>query len=174
MWLEYAKKVSWDIVLKKFESQTNNYTNTDDWARNLLCLSNEKFKYWAETELTTEDAKQIIILPHHMHNYKKAVIPMKGMLLGEAVEMIKNNKNFVYEFKNCFESVLYWQNHDLGYLFFTDGIADEKEASYKDLKYRKDLLVHIDGLHRLLSLIYPKERSLMLKCFVATNNKQFS
>lgn len=180
--------LTWDEVRQSFINENNlNIVNemspeekkraqSNRWALDLLEKVNNNFFGWINIRLDIDKAKKIILLPYHTHGKGErpeiALIPKEGMLLGELADKLRYEsevERFRRRLPECFRSVTFFNRQsNFGMLYLCAGIPDPEDITYKHLRYRPGNLIHIDGLHRLMGMVYPVERrDVVLNCYVA-------
>lgn len=165
------KPTTFKVVLNTFKKEHNILTGSNPYALLSLNKTNKNFKNWIEAELPKETLLKVL-LPHHIHgkkehilnllNLTKKLINKEGATVEEAFKKLNTSKRY-----KCHKTIKYLLKQEPKHVFLSDGKPNDL-PDYKNMKLRKGHLVHIDGFHRLLAALHPKEYT-PVKCFIAVN-----
>lgn len=165
------KPVSFTKVLKKFYEEHDLKKGTNKWAIKAIQGANKKFGYWVEAQLSKKTLLKIL-LPCHVHGEIK-LISKKGASLKEAFKNLKKLKDYKKKCPECIKTIEYFKDKKIGHIYLSYGkISNLKD--YNEMRCNEEDLVHLDGLHRLLSILYFEKikNYSPIKCFIAMNNYQ--
>lgn len=164
------KSVNFTTVLKKFYKEHDLKKGTNKWAVKAITGANKKFGHWIEAELPKKTLLKIL-LPYHVHG-KIELISKKGASLEETFDNLKKlGGNYEKQCIECIKTIKYFANKKIGHIYLSYGkISNLKD--YAEMNCNKNDLVHLDGLHRLLSILYSGKikNYSPIKCFIAINN----
>ncbi len=162
-------ELRWGKIRREFKRHHNLKEQKDSWSFEIIKRTNKEYANWIHVQLGFEDLKEIILPKHNHRNSDADLIPKEGLTLYETSLNLKANENkFSKLIPECLERIKFFRDKPLGIIYLAEGVLSIDV--YKDVKYSENKLVHLDGLHRLLSLFYPEERpSIAVDCYVAYN-----
>ncbi len=166
------KELPWAKVKRDFLKYHDISERKNHWTFEVIKKANKEYSKWIHLQLTFDDAKDII-LPWHNHKGSKIdLIPKTGLSLYETyLNLKKNETEFIKRVPACIEKIKSFQNKPTGIIFLVMGTLRVDVYNYLDIK--DGSLVHLDGLHRLLSLFYPIERAdSVIDCYAAYDKRK--
>ena len=165
------KQVSIEKVLKTFYKEHRLERGANKWAVRMLKETDKKFDFWIEAKLP----KKILLntlLPYHFHG-EMMLVPKKGATVKETFEKLKKHReNYRKKCSKCIKTIEFFKDKDIGHIYLSMGKPNNL-YDYPKMKYHKEHLVHLDGLHRLLAILYHGRinKYSPIKCFVAMYKK---
>ncbi len=161
------KELSWAKVKRDFLKYHDVSEQKHHWTFDVIKKAHKEYSKWIHLQLTFEDAKDIILPWHNHRDSPVDLIPRNGLTLYETyLNLKKNEAEFIKSLPDCIEKIKSFQNKPTGIIYLIAGTL--QVDVYRFVNYSGGKLVHIDGLHRLLSLFYPLERrDVLIDCYVA-------
>jgi Family of unknown function (DUF6309) len=150
--------IAFEEVVNRFKIENNLFDESTKNNRTLFLLSvaNSFFGSWVICELPAEQVKKIV-LPHHKH-LATELVSTKGLFLKNAIKKLEK-MFFEYELKNdcCVQIIESFKSRELTTVYLSlNPLIDRNNRQinsfkeYRNLQNRIGLLIHLDGLHKLL------------------------
>ena len=155
-----AKSIKFNEVVQIYKAENNLTTESVINSRTLYLLSvaNNFFGGWVSGELSHKQIQRII-LPHHKHSSVELISP-QGASLKETVLKLKNNAaEYIIKNKDCVEIIDSFETNKISTIYLSLGVLSDSEnevissfKEYREIENKENVLVHLDGLHKLLYL----------------------
>ncbi len=147
------EKIDFEKVLERFYRDhlldLEHEENTNQKAEEALVLINSQLGEWHKAWVGRADIKSVILPWHISCGGKTELAPKTGLTVGRAVEKILNMGDaFARENPVCSQKIERMSRLPFTPLFLSTRAI--KKDDYWDLT-RKEGLIHIDGLHRMIS-----------------------
>ena len=132
-----------------------------------LDKANLQFGSWVHTDVPLATILEVM-LPHHTHRNTAELIPPQGLTAKEAYGRLKRiEKKYATQNPRCMATLTHANTQPIGTLTLAEQpvFADE---NYEHMKHWEDHLVSIDGLHRILSILYygKQDQYSTLSCYI--------
>lgn len=156
----YAKRI-WEKACSRGSAEL------DEWPINAINMSCSVSRCWIYIRIPSHNLGSVV-LSHHVRN-GIVLVPPKGRTVKHAAAFLRlHEKLFRKADPRGHESILFHAscNHISPIFLINKPINALRD--HRHLVNRSSELIHIDGLHRLISLYYPKYRPhLSVDCIVA-------
>ena len=151
--MRFIAKIEFEDVLEAFyrehSTELAHDENTNPEAERALNLANAQMGEWRKALLRREDILNVILPWHISCGGKTELVPKSGMAVGQAVAKIARlGEAFARHNPVCFQKI-----QRMGRLPFTPLFLSTKAIGKDDYwgLEKKEGLVHIDGLHRMIA-----------------------
>ena len=178
-------------VREAFLAKNSLADSTNQHAYRMIEMANHQFGRWEQRFISVNEAMSVM-LSWHLHSkslyptfctYYQNQFELKRQLLAKHADnwlvppegaTVQRTITFLHElnsvpdkWKQCIRTILYHSDQIISPLFFCSALL-KGELCHSMMQISNDSLIHIDGLHRLISLGYPcKRKHQPIHCFVA-------
>lgn len=151
--MRFIDKIEFEEVLEAFclehSTERAHDENTNPEAERALNLANAQMGEWRKALVRREDILNVILPWHISCGGKTELVPKSGMTVGQAAAKIAGmGEAFARENPVCYQKLQRMGKQPLTPLFLSTRAIEKDD--YRDLE-RKEGLVHIDGLHRMIA-----------------------
>lgn len=152
--MKKISKVEFSTVLSIFDQEHLIGDGTNSWARKMLENANNKFGgEWHQVQLSRKEILEILLVGHHDPIGGLVLIPKQGMSVRMVARRWEEIKNiYKVENKDCYAKITKFSKKPFSNIFLSvEPIKGYSVSEYENLEYKKNTLVHLDGLHRLIA-----------------------
>ncbi|MCO6489302.1 MAG: hypothetical protein J5I98_12835, partial [Phaeodactylibacter sp.] len=151
--MRFIAKIPFTEVLEAFyrehSTELAHDENTNPEAERALNLANAQMGEWRKALVRREDILKVILPWHISCGGKDELVPKTGMTVGQAAAKIAGmGEAFAKHNPVCYQKIRRMARQPFTPLFLSTRAIEKDD--YWDLE-RKDGLVHIDGLHRMIA-----------------------
>lgn len=138
-----------DAFYREHSTELGHDENTNSEAERALNLANAQMGEWTKARLRREDILNVTLPWHISCGGKTELVPKAGLTVGQAVARIASmGEAFARENPVCYQKIQRMARLPFTPLFLSTRAVQKDD--YWDLE-RKEGLVHIDGLHRMIA-----------------------
>ncbi len=170
-----ANVISFDDVVSIYLKENNllQKRNTDRTTY-LLSVANKFFGSWIAAELSNSEVLKIT-LPHHYH-FSNELISKRGASVYHTSNKFRRiESTYREENPECCEIIESFKKKNIQTVYLSLGVLSDSTneevnsfKEYRQIRKSEDNLIHLDGLHKLLSYgIYRRKENI--KVIIALN-----
>lgn len=146
------------VQLYKTENNLTTESEINNRTLYLLTVANNFFGGWVSGELSHKQIQEII-LPHHKHSSIELVSPQGASLKETVLKLKKNVTEYRIKNKDCLELIESFEINKISTIYLSLGVLSDSQnevissfKEYREIENKENVLVHLDGLHKLLYL----------------------
>jgi len=178
-----SKHVTFEEVLEQFKKEHKDNQGTNEFPLKCLSVANKLYGSWIKAKISSDVVNKIVLTSHPRckisffarmnHRIKQdfSFIPKTGLTVEEAFDFLKKNEDEIIKKRpKCIETIRHFNSNTVGTFFLCQGPVYGIKEYDSLVGWDHSHLVKIDGLHRLLSLLYPKKiQYSFVNAYIAIN-----
>jgi hypothetical protein len=152
-----AKVINFDDVLSIYRKENNQKEGNIDRTTYLLSVANKFFGSWIEAELPNSEVLKVT-LPYHLH-FSNELISKRGATVRYASDKFRKiETTYRKDNRECYEIIERSKKKNIQTVYLSLGVLSDSSneevngfKEYRKIRKSENNLIHLDGLHRLLS-----------------------
>ena len=162
--------VSFEKVLETYNKENPGRFGRAAVGRRWIKKANKELGGWIDMDLPVSEIQEVLLSKHPHGGI--TLVPKEGLQAKEVVANLKQmGHRYAAECPQCYKRIVELSSktkQKLGSLYLSKAPIPTIR-DHKHLVHKHGQLVHLDGLHRMLSLFYPQAtQRATVHCFVAS------